>query len=134
MCESRTDISVLNICRLCTFLHLKKKRHHWAKGSTWLPATASCGIITGEYHIYLFLHNRGVHEPKVCIYLVSFILFRTYPQSLMHCYEVIPEGAVCKIYFDLEFHKPSNRGSDGKTMVSLLIQVKSIVLVIGMFI
>lgn len=41
----------------------------------------------------------------------------------MHCYEVIPEGAVCKLYFDLEFHKPSNKGSDGKTMVSLLIQV-----------
>lgn len=41
----------------------------------------------------------------------------------MHCYEVIPEGAVCKLYFDLEFHKPSNKGSDGKTMVSSLIQV-----------
>lgn len=41
----------------------------------------------------------------------------------MHCYEVIPEGAVCKLYFDLEFHKPSNKGADGKTMVSSLIQV-----------
>lgn len=46
----------------------------------------------------------------------------------MHCYEVIPEGAVCKLYLDLEFHKPSNKGSDGKTMVSLLIQVGSIFL------
>ncbi|XP_021164818.2 DNA-directed primase/polymerase protein [Fundulus heteroclitus] len=48
--------------------------------------------------------------------------YRAYPQSLMHCYELIPEGAVCKLYFDLEFHKPSNEGSDGKSMVSLLIQ------------
>ncbi|XP_071359369.1 DNA-directed primase/polymerase protein isoform X2 [Trachinotus anak] len=48
--------------------------------------------------------------------------YRTYTQSLMHCYEVIPEGAVCKLYFDLEFHKPSNKGVDGKTMVSSLIQ------------
>ncbi|XP_035855937.1 DNA-directed primase/polymerase protein isoform X1 [Sander lucioperca] len=48
--------------------------------------------------------------------------YRTYTQSLMHCYEVIPEGAVCKLYFDLEFHKPSNKGTDGKAMVSLLIQ------------
>ncbi|KAM7394327.1 hypothetical protein PAMP_021139 [Pampus punctatissimus] len=40
----------------------------------------------------------------------------------MHCYEVIPEGAVCKLYFDLEFHKPSNKEADGKNMVSLLIQ------------
>uniref|UniRef100_A0A3Q2ZN57 DNA-directed primase/polymerase protein n=1 Tax=Hippocampus comes TaxID=109280 RepID=A0A3Q2ZN57_HIPCM len=42
--------------------------------------------------------------------------------SLMHCYEVIPEGAVCKLYFDLEFHKPSNREADGKKMVAMLIQ------------
>ncbi|XP_019718044.1 DNA-directed primase/polymerase protein isoform X1 [Hippocampus comes] len=40
----------------------------------------------------------------------------------MHCYEVIPEGAVCKLYFDLEFHKPSNREADGKKMVAMLIQ------------
>uniref|UniRef100_UPI0037E93ED0 LOW QUALITY PROTEIN: DNA-directed primase/polymerase protein-like n=1 Tax=Semicossyphus pulcher TaxID=241346 RepID=UPI0037E93ED0 len=48
--------------------------------------------------------------------------YRTYTESLMHCYEVIPEGAVCKLYFDLEFHKPSNTGADGKAMVSSLIQ------------
>ncbi|KAF3687721.1 DNA-directed primase/polymerase protein [Channa argus] len=48
--------------------------------------------------------------------------YRTYPQSLMHCYEVIPEGAVCKLYFDLEFHKPSNKGADGKAMVASLIE------------
>ncbi|XP_076004101.1 DNA-directed primase/polymerase protein [Genypterus blacodes] len=48
--------------------------------------------------------------------------YRTYPQSLMHCYEVIPEGAVCKLYFDLEFHKSSNTGADGRAMVSFLIQ------------
>ncbi|KAE8300229.1 DNA-directed primase/polymerase protein [Larimichthys crocea] len=40
--------------------------------------------------------------------------YRTYTQSLMHCYEVIPEGAVCKLYFDLEFHKPSNKEPMGK--------------------
>ncbi|CAJ1052347.1 DNA-directed primase/polymerase protein [Xyrichtys novacula] len=48
--------------------------------------------------------------------------YRTYTQSLMHCYEVIPEGAVCKLYFDLEFHKPSNPAADGRAMVSSLIQ------------
>ncbi|XP_036953850.1 DNA-directed primase/polymerase protein isoform X3 [Acanthopagrus latus] len=40
----------------------------------------------------------------------------------MHCYEVIPEGTVCKLYFDLEFHKPSNKEADGQAMVSSLIQ------------
>lgn len=41
----------------------------------------------------------------------------------MHCYEVIPEGTVCKLYFDLEFYKPANKGADGKIMVSRLIRV-----------
>ncbi|KAM8843451.1 DNA-directed primase/polymerase protein [Synchiropus picturatus] len=48
--------------------------------------------------------------------------YRTFRRSLMHGYEVIPEGAVCKLYFDLEFHKPSNKDADGIQMVSLLIQ------------
>uniref|UniRef100_A0A2K5QHJ8 DNA-directed primase/polymerase protein n=1 Tax=Cebus imitator TaxID=2715852 RepID=A0A2K5QHJ8_CEBIM len=30
-------------------------------------------------------------------------------KNLLHCYEVIPENAVCKLYFDLEFNKPTLR-------------------------
>ncbi|XP_060237719.1 DNA-directed primase/polymerase protein isoform X2 [Meriones unguiculatus] len=60
------------------------------------------------------------------IYLVT-----SYPQlwfyyksrkTLLHCYEVIPENAVCKLYFDLEFNKLANPGADGKKMVALLIE------------
>lgn len=43
-------------------------------------------------------------------------------KTLLHCYEVIPENAVCKLYFDLEFNKLANPGADGKKMVALLIQ------------
>ncbi|XP_062933270.1 DNA-directed primase/polymerase protein isoform X2 [Cynocephalus volans] len=43
-------------------------------------------------------------------------------RNLLHCYEVIPENAVCKLYFDLEFNKPANPGADGKKMVALLIE------------
>ncbi|XP_008055415.1 DNA-directed primase/polymerase protein [Carlito syrichta] len=43
-------------------------------------------------------------------------------KNLLHCYEVIPENAVCKLYFDLEFNKPANPGADGKEMVALLIE------------
>lgn len=48
---------------------------------------------------------------------------RTYKDSLMHCYEVIPEGAVCKLYFDLEFQRIFNPSMDGESMVAFLIQV-----------
>ncbi|XP_078252804.1 DNA-directed primase/polymerase protein isoform X2 [Rhinoraja longicauda] len=40
----------------------------------------------------------------------------------MHCYEVIPGGAVCHLYFDLEFIKQTNPECDGKQMVAKLIQ------------
>ncbi|XP_014641735.1 PREDICTED: DNA-directed primase/polymerase protein isoform X2 [Ceratotherium simum simum] len=43
-------------------------------------------------------------------------------KNLLHCYEVIPENAVCKLYFDLEFNKLANPGADGKKMVALLIE------------
>ncbi|XP_073910964.1 DNA-directed primase/polymerase protein isoform X1 [Castor canadensis] len=43
-------------------------------------------------------------------------------KTLLHCYEVIPENAVCKLYFDLEFNKLANPGYDGKKMVALLIE------------
>ncbi|XP_034448872.1 DNA-directed primase/polymerase protein [Hippoglossus hippoglossus] len=77
--------------------------------------------------IHVFALEKEKSSQGQRIYLVTsytelWHYYRTYPQSLMHCYEVIPEGAVCKLYFDLEFHKPSNKGADGKTMVSSLIQ------------
>ncbi|XP_021120648.1 DNA-directed primase/polymerase protein isoform X4 [Heterocephalus glaber] len=43
-------------------------------------------------------------------------------KHLLHCYEVIPENAVCKLYFDLEFNKHANPEADGKKMVVLLIE------------
>ncbi|XP_022064200.2 DNA-directed primase/polymerase protein [Acanthochromis polyacanthus] len=77
--------------------------------------------------VHVFALEKEKTSPGQRIYLVTsyselWHYYRTYTESLMHCYEVIPEGAVCKLYFDLEFHKPSNKGSDGKNMVSLFIQ------------
>uniref|UniRef100_A0A3P8UXC4 DNA-directed primase/polymerase protein n=1 Tax=Cynoglossus semilaevis TaxID=244447 RepID=A0A3P8UXC4_CYNSE len=77
--------------------------------------------------VHVFALEKESASPGQRIYLVTsyselWHYYRTHPQSLMHCYEVIPEGAVCKLYFDLEFHKPSNKGADGKAMVASLIQ------------
>ncbi|XP_074084976.1 DNA-directed primase/polymerase protein isoform X2 [Macrotis lagotis] len=76
-----------------------------------------------EVHVFALEHKVGDGQR---VYLVT-----TYSQlwfyyksrkNLMHCYEVIPENAVCKLYFDLEFSKPANPGADGKEMVALLIE------------
>ncbi|KAM8969220.1 DNA-directed primase/polymerase protein isoform X2 [Sarcophilus harrisii] len=76
-----------------------------------------------DVHVFALEHKVGDGQR---IYLVT-----TYSQlwyyyksrkNLMHCYEVIPENAVCKLYFDLEFSKLANPGADGKEMVALLIK------------
>uniref|UniRef100_A0A8C2M981 DNA-directed primase/polymerase protein n=4 Tax=Cricetulus griseus TaxID=10029 RepID=A0A8C2M981_CRIGR len=60
------------------------------------------------------------------IYLVTSYaqlwFYYKFRKTLLHCYEVIPENAVCKLYFDLEFNKLANPGADGKKMVALLIE------------
>ncbi|XP_039606951.1 DNA-directed primase/polymerase protein isoform X2 [Polypterus senegalus] len=78
-----------------------------------------------EVHVFA-LEKEGDCEGQR-IYLVTtytqlWHYYRMHIQSLMHCYEVIPEGCVCKLYFDLEFHKPSNKEANGKNMVAALIQ------------
>nr|XP_061791933.1 DNA-directed primase/polymerase protein [Nerophis lumbriciformis] len=76
-------------------------------------------------HVFALEKENAVQGQRIFLvtsYCELWHYYRTFPQSLMHCYEVIPEGAVCKLYFDLEFHKPSNREVDGKKMVSMLIQ------------
>ncbi|MEJ1285096.1 primase and polymerase (DNA-directed) [Cricetulus griseus] len=57
-------------------------------------------------------------------FLIPYSRFYGHPRrkTLLHCYEVIPENAVCKLYFDLEFNKLANPGADGKKMVALLIE------------
>ncbi|XP_054634809.1 DNA-directed primase/polymerase protein [Dunckerocampus dactyliophorus] len=76
-------------------------------------------------HVFALEKEKALQGQRIFLvtsYSELWHYYRTNTQSLMHCYEVIPEGAVCKLYFDLEFHKPSNREADGKKMVSLWIQ------------
>nr|XP_034967959.1 DNA-directed primase/polymerase protein [Zootoca vivipara] len=78
-----------------------------------------------DVHVFALEKNT---ENKQRIYLVTtytelWFYYRTYNEtSLMHCYEVIPEEAVCKLYFDLEFYIPANQEADGKQMVADLIE------------
>ncbi|XP_017525111.3 DNA-directed primase/polymerase protein isoform X1 [Manis javanica] len=78
---------------------------------------------TEDVHVFALEYKVGDGQR---VYLVT-----TYAQlwfyyksrkNLLHCYEVIPENAVCKLYFDLEFNKLTNPGADGEKMVALLIE------------
>lgn len=76
-----------------------------------------------DVHVFA-LEKEGSDGQR--IYLVTTYtelwFYYKYRKNLLHCYEVIPENAVCKLYFDLEFNKLVNPRADGKKMVALLIQ------------
>ncbi|XP_025240425.1 DNA-directed primase/polymerase protein isoform X3 [Theropithecus gelada] len=76
-----------------------------------------------DVHVFALEYKVGDGQR---IYLVTtyaeFWFYYKSRKNLLHCYEVIPENAVCKLYFDLEFNKPANPGADGKKMVALLIE------------
>ncbi|XP_060119723.1 DNA-directed primase/polymerase protein-like isoform X2 [Heteronotia binoei] len=78
-----------------------------------------------DVHVFALEKNA---ENKQRFYLVTtytelwFYYNKHYETNLMHCYEVIPENAVCKLYFDLEFYIPTNPGADGQQMVAVLIE------------
>ncbi|KAL4640537.1 DNA-directed primase/polymerase protein [Arapaima gigas] len=103
----------------------------WQPASVWKLFPRQSGALAfaqgcmEEVHVFALEKDQSTGGQR--IYLVTsytelWHYYKTYRHSLMHCYEVIPEGAVCKLYFDLEFHKPSNRGLDGVQMVLMLIQ------------
>lgn len=61
----------LAVFRLCMFLHLKRKRPFWVKGSSWLPVTVSCGTTTGKT-----LYLRGLLEKMLPTDLVAICRFQ----------------------------------------------------------
>ncbi|XP_061260147.1 DNA-directed primase/polymerase protein isoform X3 [Bos javanicus] len=120
-----------NRCPRCTDRGCPSQKNHLPFGNCFigklrllilLKAANSFDFIK-EVHVFALECKVGDGQR---IYLVT-----TYTQlwfyyksrrNLLHCYEVIPENAVCKLYFDLEFNKLANPGADGKKMVALLIE------------
>uniref|UniRef100_A0A4W4G4I7 DNA-directed primase/polymerase protein n=1 Tax=Electrophorus electricus TaxID=8005 RepID=A0A4W4G4I7_ELEEL len=103
----------------------------WQPSSVWrIFPRQSAAIIFSQrckQDVHVFALERESRDAGHRVYLVTsyselWHYYSSHRQSLMHCYEVIPEGAVCKLYFDLEFHKASNTHLDGKKMVASLIQ------------
>ncbi|XP_053315359.1 DNA-directed primase/polymerase protein [Spea bombifrons] len=77
--------------------------------------------------VHVFALEAIIEDTERRLYLVTaytefWFYYAKLPKSLAHCYEVIPADTVCKLYFDLEFHKPSNPGAHGRTMVALVIE------------
>ncbi|XP_071979090.1 DNA-directed primase/polymerase protein [Engystomops pustulosus] len=82
---------------------------------------------TCKEDVHVFALETILDDTERRLYLVTtyaefWFYYMKRPQSLAHCYEVIPADTVCKLYFDLEYYKPTNPDADGKKMVSLVIQ------------
>ncbi|XP_026803498.3 DNA-directed primase/polymerase protein isoform X1 [Pangasianodon hypophthalmus] len=103
----------------------------WQPSSVWrLFPRQSDAIAFSQrckQHMHVFALEKESTDAGHRVYLVTsyselWHYYSSHRQSLMHCYEVIPEGAVCKLYFDLEFDVASNTHLDGIKMVASLIQ------------
>ncbi|XP_027385570.1 DNA-directed primase/polymerase protein isoform X2 [Bos indicus x Bos taurus] len=75
-----------------------------------------------EVHVFALECKVGDGQRIYLVTTYTQLWFYYKSRNLLHCYEVIPENAVCKLYFDLEFNKLANPGADGKKMVALLIE------------
>nr|XP_020765843.1 DNA-directed primase/polymerase protein isoform X2 [Odocoileus virginianus texanus] len=75
-----------------------------------------------EVHVFALECRVGDGQRIYLVTTYAQLWFYYKSRNLLHCYEVIPENAVCKLYFDLEFNKLANPGADGKKMVALLIE------------
>ncbi|KAK3590349.1 hypothetical protein CHS0354_034900 [Potamilus streckersoni] len=80
-----------------------------------------------DLHVFAFESETFSSHSGQRMYLVSsYPVFWHYycqlDESKRHHYEIIPEGSVCKLYFDLEFLKENNLECDGSRMVEILIK------------
>ncbi|XP_052768226.1 DNA-directed primase/polymerase protein-like [Mya arenaria] len=81
-----------------------------------------------DLHVFAFESDSFEGNSGQRLYLAtSYPVFWHYYSQMdddkRHHYEVIPEGCVCKLYFDLEFDRTLNPAADGDAMVETFIQV-----------
>ncbi|KAM9330418.1 DNA-directed primase/polymerase protein [Gastrophryne carolinensis] len=102
----------------------------WQPSSVWRlfhrQAAALQFAKTCKEDVHIFALETVLHETERRLYLVTtytefWFYYSKHPQTLGHCYEVIPADTVCKLYFDLEFYKSENPNADGIQMVAQLI-------------
>ncbi|XP_069123432.1 DNA-directed primase/polymerase protein-like [Argopecten irradians] len=80
-----------------------------------------------DLHVFAFESeslgsDSGQRQYLVTSYLVFWHYYNQLKDSCRHHYEVIPQNAVCKLYFDLEFLKEHNADKDGDHMVEVFIK------------
>ncbi|XP_013400289.1 DNA-directed primase/polymerase protein-like, partial [Lingula anatina] len=81
-----------------------------------------------DLHVFAYeseLLNHGAQGKRMYLtasYHHFWHYYRQLPESKRLHYEIIPEGAVCKLYFDLEFNKSLNPSKDGDVMVDSFIK------------
>lgn len=102
----------------------------WQPASVWnlfyRQAQAFSFAKSCKEDVHVFALEKESKDIGQRIYLVTsytelWFYYNKHRKSLLHCYEVIPENSVCKLYFDLEFYKPANPEADGKKMVAQVI-------------
>ncbi|KAG9467300.1 hypothetical protein GDO78_015205 [Eleutherodactylus coqui] len=114
-----------------TAAYKPKLSRPWQPSSVWrlFPRQAAAFLFAKacKEDVHVFALETVLDEKERRLYLVTtyaefWFYYMKRPQSLAHCYEIIPADTVCKLYFDLEYYKPANPGANGPKMVALVIE------------
>ncbi|KAM4807672.1 DNA-directed primase/polymerase protein [Rhinophrynus dorsalis] len=114
-----------------TLVYKPKLAKPWQPPSVWKlfprQAVAFDFVKSCKEDVHVFAVETVIDNTERRLYLVTtytefWFYYTKRPETLAHCYEVIPADTVCKLYFDLEFYKPANPGVDGRKMVAVVIK------------
>ena len=76
-----------------------------------------------ECDVGVFVLEKHNRTRRFCVapYDVFTTKYLAMDEGLRHFYEVISEGSACKLYFDIEFNKESNRDVFGPVLVDIFV-------------
>ncbi|KAK2180792.1 hypothetical protein NP493_426g05025 [Ridgeia piscesae] len=78
-----------------------------------------------SYESEMFFDHHGQRVFLVATYQQFWHYYSQLKTGQRHHYEIIPDGAVCHLYFDLEFYRLSNPSRNGSHMTQVLIRYVS---------
>eukprot|EP00117_Sycon_ciliatum_P005460 scpid36228/ scgid5919/ Coiled-coil domain-containing protein 111 len=102
-------------------------RKSWKFFSRQQPAMDFACKSHGNLHVFSFedplLGGQGRRRFLVSSYYQFYSWYKSIKKLERTFYEVIPEGCVCRLYFDLEYAKEHNGGHDPDLCTALFVKV-----------
>lgn len=104
--------------------HILAPSEFWGEYSTQQKAlNVACQRSFDSLQTFVYQNTEGYRKFVVAHPEIYWLADENKPMNRRCSYEVIPDGAPCHLYFDLEFAKDLNPTKDGSKMTKTLIDI-----------